>query len=152
MAAWGHFLADIPSDILSGVVEAWVRKESRAPSIADLLERVAALDGDDAESAWKEVMSLVTTGQYRDRTQMGSPVKDVGWTKNPAMEAAVKETGGWAALGAADAKALVWAKKEFIAAYARQAEKRIMQIALAVGARKELADGRSRDSSITGEE
>lgn len=140
MAAWAHYLADIDADMLRALIDAWVMKESRAPSIADLMDRVSALHGTDGETAWQKVMRMVTGGGFRDRTMMGSPVLPRGFTGDLALEDAVKSAGGWVALARSDEERLVWAKKEFLAAYSRHTQTNGAKSALGAGW-KELADG-----------
>lgn len=142
MAAWGHYLADIDAAVLRSVVDAWVLTETRPPSIADLRDRVAALNGTDAESAWQRVVRILASGGFRDRTKMGGPVLAPGFTGDPALEDAVRDAGGWSDLARSDEKALVWAKKDFVAAYAKQSGAHEALTALGMGAGA-LTDGRN---------
>jgi hypothetical protein len=130
VAAWGHYLADIEAEALRQIVDAWVMREVRPPSIADIRERLAALGGTDAESRWQDAMRMVMHGAFRapDRRE-----KPFGWTGDPQLEHAVKAAGGWINLGQMDEKQLTWAKKEFVQAYGHTAQRLDVQSALGSG-------------------
>jgi len=145
MAAWGHFLADVDATTLLAVIDKWVRLEPRQPSIADILDRVSAFHGTDAESAWKEVRKILTGGGFRDRTRIGGPPKPRGFSGNLPLEDAVQDAGGWLKLAGSDENGLIWAKKEFIAAYAREGVIREAYLALS-GGEEELEGGSDNHS------
>jgi hypothetical protein len=140
MASWGHYLAGIDADTLRDVIDHWVLHESRPPSIADLVDRLAARRGADAESAWKHVRSILMSGGFRDRVHGGFQPRC--FTGDLALEDAVASAGGWADLAKSDEKDLVWRKMDFVAAYAKQSGIHQSLVALTAGA-KELTDGRS---------
>jgi hypothetical protein len=130
VAAWAHYLADIDAATLRQIVDAWVSRETRPPSIADIRERLAGLDGSDAEAAWLRVLKLVMHGSFRaaDRRE-----KAFGWTGEPRLEHAVKAAGGWINLGLMDDKQTTWAKKEFIQAYGHVAQRLDVQALIGAG-------------------
>jgi hypothetical protein len=143
MAAWAHALRDIPAETLAGVADAWIRNESKPPTIADIRADADALSTHDTDVALRGLENMVMNGEFRDRTKMGGPVRPRGFTGNPALEDAVAEAGGWTALAAMDTQELEWAKKKFIKAFkdAKKVNDARMHIALNADGREELTDG-----------
>jgi len=138
--AWARYIVDIPGDTLLSIVDEWNRHERRAPKAADLLDRFAARKGEDGETAWNRVLSILRSGGFRDREQMNAPPKERGFTGDPVLEEAVQAAGGWARLAAMEEKNLVFAKRDFLAAFAKETAKRATDQTLTDGM-KELTDG-----------
>jgi len=172
---WSHYLSVVPGSDLREIVDEWVVSETEPPTIAGLLEKWAERNGTDAESVWRLVERIVRNGEWRDPKQMGSPKREPGFTGDPVLEAGVQAAGGWAAFAKATEKDMTFLKRAFMEAYRKANAIHEARLRLAIGespqerafrlriagthesdamARrlKELKDGRSRDSGVTGEE
>jgi hypothetical protein len=127
---WGRFIGNVEPSRLLAVVEAWIRSEPRAPSIADILAAAETLDGGDPETAWDEVCSILMGRRWDSPT----------FSCAPSMLAGVKAAGGWQVLRFMENKDRPWRKKEFIEGW-KGFEQKAGALALLSNGRKELGDG-----------
>jgi hypothetical protein len=108
MAVWLKHLDALDGALFLAIVERWVERETRPPTIAAILGAARDLDpGESAEDAWLFVLDAVTHGSYRQR----------GFDPSAQIADAVRYCGGWRQIAMTNEDKLPFAKREFLAKY-----------------------------------
>ena len=150
LAIYETLWLDSFATVTAGRLEAAFRKTIRAckffPKVADVWEHLDAAQGaakdEVAERAWQRLLDYIREWIHPDISFSGRP------QLNEQIDRAARAAGGLGYLRECSTDALVWAKKEFLAAYQRFDELDESQFLLPDGEMKNLIAAVAETKSV----